>query len=87
MDQPDGAEDRQHGGSAAASRDEAAEPGDLGDHRQILQQHRGDALVVVGVSNGEGDSASSCRLGVVLADADDLAIGFGDESDVLGRCR
>ena len=64
-------------------RDEAAKPGGLGDHRQILEQDRGDALVVVGVGNGEGDlGLLTGRQGVVLADADDLVLELGEECDV-----
>ena len=54
--QPDGAEHAQHGRVPGQRLgDEAAEPGCPGDQRQVLQQHRGDALVVVGVGDGEGD--------------------------------
>ena len=64
-------------------RHEAAKPGGLGDHRQILEQDRGDALVVVGVGNGEGDLGFlTGRRGEVLADADDLVLELGEECDV-----
>ena len=63
---------------------EAAKPGGLGDHRQVLQQDRGDALVVVGVGDGEGDLGfvTCAAAGKVLADADERIARLGDEGDV-----
>jgi hypothetical protein len=64
-------------------RHEASEPGSLGDHRQILEQDRGDALVVVGLGNGERDLGFVAgRRGVVLADADDGVLELGEQADV-----
>ena len=55
----------------------------LGDHRQILEQDGGDALVVAGVGYGEGDLGVVPSIaGVVLPDTDEGAVGLGDEGDV-----
>ena len=84
VDQSDRVEHAQHGGVGGQGLgDEPAEPGRLGDQRQILQQHGGDALVVVGVGDGEGDlGVVGSGRGVVLADADEDAGGLGDEGDL-----
>ena len=85
MHQPDGAEHPQHRhvpGKGVG--DQATEPGGPSDQRQILQQHRRHALVVVGVGDGEGDlGLDPAWPGVVLADADDRTVGLGDQRDLL----
>ena len=54
--EPDGAEHGLHRGVVGQRLgDETAKAGGLGDHRQVLQEDRGDALVVMGVGHGEGD--------------------------------
>ena len=73
VDQPDRVEHPQHGGVPGKGLgNEPAEPGRPGDQRQILQQHGRDALMVVGVGDGEGDlGILPAERGVVLADADE----------------
>ena len=89
--QPDGAEDPLHrhvGGQGLGH--QAAEPGRLSDQREVLQQDRRHAFVVVGIGDGEGDLGflpATSR--VVLADAEDRTVGLGDERhlppDVVDR--
>ena len=83
-DQADGPEDPSHRRVPRHRRgDEPAEPGGPGDHRQVLQQHRADALVLVEVGDGERHlGLLAAGHGVVLADADQLVAGLGDEGDV-----
>ena len=68
-------------GSVSATR--RRNPAASGDQREVLQQDGGDAFVVVGVGDGEGDLGFlAARPGVVLADADDRAVGLGHERHV-----
>ena len=89
--QPDGAEDPLHGhvGGQGLGH-QAAEPGGLGDQGEVLQQDRRHAFVVVGIGDGKGDLGFFPAMSrVVLADAEDRAVGLGDEChlplDVVDR--
>ena len=91
MDQPDGAEHAQHRrvfGQRLG--DQTLEARCSGDECEVLQQHGGDALVMVGVGDGERHlGLFAVRQRVKLADADDHAVRLDDERhvavDVLDR--
>ena len=59
-------------------------PGLLGDGGEILDEHRRNALLVMGVGDSEGNfGILTARLGVVLADGDQFTVGVDDQCHMV----
>ena len=85
VDQPDVSEDPLHAGVVRERLgDEAAEAGLAGDAGEVLEQHRGDTLLVMGVGDGEGHlGLLAAGPGVVLTDGDELAVGVDHQRHMV----
>ena len=85
VNQPDIPEDSLHADVVRQRLgDQPSKAGLAGNSGKILEQHGGDAFLMMIVGDGKGHlGLLTTRPGVVLADGDQLAACLGDERDVV----